>query len=659
MFLVGYLAHDTQYLDAIQERLALAQPPMGLVTARSAPEAINHVQTLPVRAVIVDVTWPREAVTALVDSMRQLHPDLSLLALAPAATDASWWEFTDDLLRLDEPLDLFLHRLARGRSAGARAQAIAAVALAPGGGQIGPDRRSLLATPQFRQFAEIFSGMEEALLTESFVAWAQQACQTSRVIMLLRDPDSGSFTCRAQRGLPSSLVPHCTFPQTSPLCRWLTTSARILVKDQTDDPLARDALAELALMQAEAAVPVMFDGQLVGILGIGPRLFGQGYTPAELEALFALGSQIAASVHHCRLHRTLRIQQEMTEHMLSVMPTGAVVLGEDQRIAFVNAAAAAILGQPRAALFAADLRSLPSPLGDLAYETLVQRKDLARREMEIAGLTHPLAVSCFALATTPPSAMLLIEDLTAQKRLEVEHDRRVNLEVLTNLVHYLAHELRNPLVALSTFSALAPERANDPDFKEFCESVLQGEIGRVNLILEQLLVLTDHVELQFHHMDLAPVLDRVTGTEEMRAAVVTSFPVALPALYADEQRLETALTCILRTATRLSYHQTPVTMKVNVGADAVEIHVETPVAPGVAPEQFLNPWQQFIDLPEEEVDLGLATAQYIVEQHDGALSVSSVENVLSIVCRLPLRSEHDTSGKENSHDAPQSARRRR
>jgi len=658
MYLVSYLAHDTQYLEAVQERLALASPPMGLVIARSVPEAINHIQTLPVGAVILDASWPREMIAALTDSVRRLHASLPLLALSTEGSATGWWQFTDDLLRLDEPLELFLHRLERGRAAGSQ-PLTAPPAPAANAGMAVPDRRSLLSTAQFRQFAEIFAGMDEATLTEAFVAWVQQACQTSRTVMLLRDPESGNFVCQAQRGLPSSLVPHCTFPQTSPLCRWLTASTRILIRDQTDDPLAREALAELAVIQADTAVPVMFDGQLVGILGIGPRLFGQGFTPVEMEALFALGGQIASSVNHCRMHRALRVQQEMTEHMLSVIPTGALVLGEDQRIAFVNAAAAAILGKSRAALFAADLRSLPSPLGDLAYESLIQRKDLPRCETDVSAIQRPLAVSCYALATTPPSAMLLIEDLTAQKRLEVEHDRRVNLEVLTNLVHYLAHELRNPLVALSTFSALAPERAGDTDFKIFCESVLQGEIGRVNLILEQLLVLTDHVELQFHPMDLMPVLERVTGTDEMRAAVVTSFPMALPMLCADEQRLETAFTCILRTAIRLSFHQTPVTMKVSMEAEMVVIHVETPVAPGVVPEQFLNPWQQFIELSEEDVDLGLATAQYIIEQHAGILDMSSIENVLAIVCRLPLRSEHEEAGKESSYDASQSARRRR
>lgn len=655
MYLVSYLAHDTHHLDALQERLALAAPAIGLVTARTAPDVINHVQTLPVRAVVFDLALPREVATALGESLRRLQPDLPIFAMSPDATPLPWWQVADELLRLDESLDLFLHRLTRARRADTLAPAPALPALPAAG----TETTSLLSAVQFRQFAELFSGLEESALVDAYIAWVQQACQTSRAVLLLRDADTGQFTCRAQRGLPSTLVPHCSFAQTSALARCLTATARILVREQTADPRALEALAELDLLQADAAVPVMFDGQLVGILGIGPRLMGQGYSAAELEALFAIGGQIAAALHHCRLHRALRIQQEMTEHMLSVMPIGALVLGEDERIAFVNAAAAALLGKSSAALFANDLRALPSPLGDLAYATLRHRRDQSRQELEITAIGRPLAVATHALATTPPSALLLLEDLSAEKRLEAEHDRRVNLEVLTNLVHYLAHELRNPLVALSTFSTLAPERANDPDFKEFCESVLQGEIGRVNLILEQLLVLTDKIELQFHHMDLLPVLDRVTNTEEMSTTVVTSFPVAMPPLYADEQRLETALTCVLRTATRLSSLQTPVTMKANVEPGMIEVRVETAIASDVAPEKFLNPWRQFIELSEEDVDLGLATAQYIVEQHNGSLDVSAADHVLTIVCRLPLHAEQHGAGEEESHDAPQGARRRR
>ena len=654
MLLISYLAHDTQYLDAVRERLSLAQPPMALVVARSVPELVHQVQALPVRLALVDLDWPRDIQEQLAATLRVLRPDFPVLALAPVLSHTEWWTFAGDLLRLDEPLDLFHFRLAQ--KCGAPASTPAAAPPAAGQPALN-DPPSLLTMPQFRQFAEVFSGMSEPQLTDAFVGWVQQACQTSRAVLLLRDPDTGTFTCRAQRGLPSALLPHCSFAQTAPLCHWLTASGRILLRDEADGT-ATDVRADLDVLQAVAAVPIMFDGQLVGILGIGPRLAGRSYSTTELEALFALGGQMAAAVHHCQMHRTLRTQQEMTEHMLSVMPAGILVLGDDERIAFVNPAAAALLGKPCSALAGMDLRTLPAPLGDFAYDALRERTELPRREIDSAILPHPIAVSVSPLATKPPSAMLLMEDLSAKKQLAEEHGRRVDLEMLTNLVHYLAHELRNPLVALSTFSSMAPSQADDPDFKEFCTSVLGVEIQRVNLILEQLLVLSNQIELQFRPTELARIIDRVTGTEEMRAAVVVSLPVSLPELSADSHRIETALSCILRTATRLAYQHTPVTMKVTANDTAIDIHLETPVDPNVTPELLLNPWDQLARQKEEEVDLGLATAHYIIEQHQGTLTAAVRHNILVIFCRLPLHSAPLDTEQEELHDTPQGTHRR-
>ncbi|MHB9130159.1 MAG: GAF domain-containing protein [Armatimonadota bacterium] len=663
MFLVCYLAHDDQYLPAVQERLALASPPMAVVTARSAPEVISQAQALPVNAVIADLTWPRAVWEQFLADLHRLHPSLPVLALSPATTELEWWALADDLLLLDERSELFLHKLARANHTRGNGMPVADLPTPPApqmSGNLSAGAAStsgLLSNQQFRQFAEIFSNMEEDTLTEAFVSWAQQACPTSRAVLLLRDPETGDFTCRAQRGLPSSLVPHCRFAQTAPLCCWLTSTSRILVKETDADYVARDVIASLDLMQAVVAVPILFDGQLVGILGLGPRLVGHSYGASELEALFALGSQIATAVHHCRINHTARAQQEMTESVLSVMPTGTIVLSEDNRIAFVNAAASTILGQTRAQLLGTDLRSLPSPLGDLAFEALCHHTNIPRRMLEICLTNRPVAVTCFALATTPPSSMLLIEDLSAQKQLEEERGRRVDLEVVTNLVHHLAHELRNPLVALSTFGDLVPTRANDPDFKIFCESVLQSEIARINLILEQLLVLTNHAEFQFGMVNLGNILERVTSTEEMRTSVVVAVPVSLPNLYGDVHRLETALTCILRTVTRLAYQNTPATMRVDMEDTDVMIYVEAPAVPGIAPEWLLNPWQQLLDGMEEHMDFGLATAQYIIEQHEGTLHVTETDNVLMIVCRLPIRlSAGDI--EEGTHVAAKGTRRR-
>jgi nitrogen-specific signal transduction histidine kinase len=662
MLLICYLAYDETHIAAVQQRLAFAQPPMALVTARSLPELITHVQTLPIRAVLLDLAWPHTIWLQVRESLQHVRPQLSVVGLTTAPTDETWWRVADDLLYLDDHPELFLHRLRQSaervptavpRAEDTPSTTLAAMSTPPVTGNATP---RLLEDAQFRRITEVFSDSEEASLIDSFAGWVQQSCQTSRVTILLRDEESGTYVCRAQRGLPSGLVPHCSLPQTAPLCRWLASTGQLLVRDTTHVP--GDIQAGLDLLQANAVIPMVFDGTLIGILGIGPRLFGHAYSTQELEGLYALCGQIAVATHHCRLHRTVRQQTEMTEHMLGVMPTGVVVINEDQRIAFMNAAAIATMGKQHLQLHGMDLRMLPTPLGDLAFEALTRASDLPRREFELLSTGQPVAVSAFALGTKPPTAMLMIEDLTEQRRLETERARRVDLEVVTNLVHYLAHELRNPLVALSTFGNLAPDHAGDPDFKEFCESVLQTEIRRVNLILEQLLVMTNHVEFQFGTVELGPLLERITSTEEMRSAVMTSLPIDLPTLYGDGHRLETAITCVLRTLVRLSDQQRPVTLRVETQEDAVLLHAEAPGSAKISPEWLLNPWEQLLSGANEEVDFGIATARYLVEQHEGTLELAQENKVLAASCRLPLRSSKEEQG-EQANGAKESTRRRR
>lgn len=669
MFIVCYLAQEDRHIAALRGRLAMARLPKALLLAHSVPELVNQAQTLPINAVVVDITWPRAVWEQIESSVRSSQPALPIFALSAEATDYEWWRVADDLLCLDENPELFLYRIERLEES--RKSTIAPTADAESSAPsypapnaimayaMHPQAHSLLENSQFRQFADIFSNQSESTMVESFVAWIQQACQTSRVVMLLRDVETGDFTCAAQRGLPSTLVPHCRFPQTSTLCRWLATTGHILLKDTAGGIyLPHEVLAGLELMQAAVAIPTMLDGQLVGILGVGPRLVGQGYSATELEGLFALGGQIAMALHNFRMHRVIRLQQEMTEHMLHVMPTGTVVLGEDHRIALVNPAAAKLMGTTPASLQGRDLRALPSPLGDMAYEALVRRCDVPRREMMLSTNGYPVAVTCSALDTTPPSSLVLIEDLSAHKKLEEEQERRIDLEVVTNLVHYLAHELRNPLVALSTFNNMAPTHAGEDDFREFCESVLQVEIGRVNLLLEQLLVLTNHAEFLFDLVDLTPILARITDTPEMRSSVVSALPAILPTIHGDARRLETAFTCILRTVTRLAAQQSPVAMQVMIEDDTtMVIQTEATVIPGVTPDWLLNPWQQLIGGGEQQVDFGLSTAQFIIEQHGGSLSVSVTDNVLVCLCRLPVGAGGEVSG-ESRRDAERTGARR-
>ena len=54
----------------------------------------------------------------------------------------------------------------------------------------------------------------------------------------------------------------------------------------------------------------------------------------------------------------------------------------------------------------------------------------------------------------------------------------------------VAHEIKNPLVALKTFVDMVPRRAKDPAFIARFQDIVPKEVDRVNAIMEDLFELS-------------------------------------------------------------------------------------------------------------------------------------------------------------------------
>jgi light-regulated signal transduction histidine kinase (bacteriophytochrome) len=78
----------------------------------------------------------------------------------------------------------------------------------------------------------------------------------------------------------------------------------------------------------------------------------------------------------------------------------------------------------------------------------------------------------------------------------------------------LAHEIKNPLVAISTFAALLPEKYGDEEFRGEFSRLVSMDVKRVNEVLENLLEYAQFGEAQLGCQDLRGVLEGVLGQKE-------------------------------------------------------------------------------------------------------------------------------------------------
>lgn len=105
-------------------------------------------------------------------------------------------------------------------------------------------------------------------------------------------------------------------------------------------------------------------------------------------------------------------------------------------------------------------------------------------------------------------------DASANRR-QISLYNNGNTPDLTLLINELAHELKNPMVTIKTFSQLLGERFDDPGFRSRFQETVSNDIDRMDDLLEALL---DFSRLQ------APQIQRVPLMEELRRAVEDILP---------------------------------------------------------------------------------------------------------------------------------------
>src|SRR5882724_8886773 len=203
----------------------------------------------------------------------------------------------------------------------------------------------------------------------------------TRTALLLPDAEGRDYRVAAHRGLAPLIVESVRLPAAAGLARWLAAQGRPARVHELTDP---EIVRELKLLQSVLAVPLLAHGELVAILLVGQPIVGSMYRRGETETLFDLASHLATAIRDIALHNQLKREKEFSERILEHMSSGVITIGRDQRVGTMNRRAEEILGLSAHAIVHQDLRVLPSPLGDLLFDTLSSGRATPRTEIQLA-----------------------------------------------------------------------------------------------------------------------------------------------------------------------------------------------------------------------------------------------------------------------------------
>ncbi|HEX2275827.1 MAG TPA: ATP-binding protein [Candidatus Tectomicrobia bacterium] len=344
--------------------------------------------------------------------------------------------------------------------------------------------------------------------------------------------------------------------------------------------------------------------------------------------------------------------------ILEAMTNGLITLNMDGRIVKWNDMAARItgyhVGEVEGRLCQELFASSPSFVRILldGIQRQVVCWDRSVSFVRLDGHEVPLEINTSLLEdeTGQTTGLLgIFRDLSLVRELEQRLRRADRLAAVGRMAATVAHEIKNPLVALKTFVDMVPRRAKDPAFIARFRDIVPKEVDRVNAIMEDLLDLSRPPRLSPRPLHVEEVIRRCIALHEHQAAergitLVEELAPDLAQVRADPEYLLRALgnltinaiqamsaggTLTVRSGNREPWQPTPTTktLQGDLGAaNATQPFVwisVTDTGTGMTPEQLDSLFTPFFTTKEKGTGLGLALTHKIIEEHQGYLHVES------------------------------------
>src|SRR6476646_6894280 len=453
-----------------------------------------------------------------------------------------------------------------------------------------------------------------------------------------------------RKSYPSSSSPRPVegLTEDSPLVQWLTNHHEPVILEEllrVRGTATTFAIRnELERAGVAAAVGILSREHLVGIMLLGPRLSGRIYGSTEQTALQVLCGQLAVAIDNAELFTEVQNARIYNEILVQNLTTGVVAADADGHITVFNQEAAQIAGLNTNGV-ERTVNDLPAPLREVIQTTLTSGERQEDREVELAGGTFARASSAIFRGQGGAllGALMVVTDITALKRLELQIRRSDRLASLGTLSAGMAHEIKNPLVSIKTFAQLLPERYQDSDFRDTFSNLIGHEIDRIDSLVNQLLRFARPAKPVLAPMHVHDVLEKslqLVGHRlyQKEIKLTRSWEADVDTIRADADQLEqvflnfflNAMDAMkrggeLHVTTEIHAATEWVTAISGTNGDSHEI-LRVSIrddGEGIRKEDLAHVFDPFFTTKDYGTGLGLSVVHGIIQEHGGQIEVES------------------------------------
>jgi signal transduction histidine kinase len=350
---------------------------------------------------------------------------------------------------------------------------------------------------------------------------------------------------------------------------------------------------------------------------------------------------------------------DLLDAILSVLPTGLIVTDRRGVVKLANKAATAMLAHEATDPTGRTLASIRGELDAMLWPTdrgeilLLPEGRRSDEEPRVLGFTSRDLTDAQGERT---GTVIVLSDISADvaRKRRTAHRRR--LADIGGVVATVAHEIRNPLFAITALARLlrdevGPRASGDA---HVMLDKIGAEAARISRLVDDLLGFARDRELELEAVDLVALVQTVLDdlrTNLARAAdgepeVVVELAVAsrlggMLEWRLDREAVRQVLSNLVRNAIQaVRAHGDGVTgpgviVRLDTWDDWVEVEIEDHGV-GIPPETLPRIFDPFFTSRKRGTGLGLAVVDRLVRQHRGTISVGSkLGTGTTVTVRLP------------------------
>jgi nitrogen-specific signal transduction histidine kinase len=477
-----------------------------------------------------------------------------------------------------------------------------------------------------------------------------EAVGTDRVFILL--PEKDAYVQHYPAVHSDSNAKELRLSRNNSIISYLQSNQEVLVLDElhrirTTEELEQAAV-EMSRLKTAVALGIFSRQHLAGVMLLGPRLSGRIYGAVEQNALQVLCGQLAVAIDNAQLFTEVENARIYNETLLENLTTGVIAAGADQQVTVFNNEAGQITGLNPREIIEHSLDRLPAGLREILRETLRTGNRQENGELVLPLGDHNAVVRASSSIFHGQQgemlgALVVLTDITALKRLELQIRRSDRLASLGTLSAGMAHEIKNPLVSIKTFAQLLPERYQDSDFRDTFSNLIGHEIDRIDSLVNQLLRFARPAKPVLRPMHVHEVLEKslqLIGHRlyQKEIKLTRSWQADVDTIRADADQLEQVFLNFFLNAMDAMKHGGVLSVRTEIHAatewvaaisgsngDSHEVLRVTvrDDGEGIRKEDIPHVFDPFFTTKDYGTGLGLSVVHGIIQEHGGQIEVES------------------------------------